>query len=69
MRRTLEDMALDLGDTQEVMFNSAMYYMNTNTCPVWSFSQSSKKSAAFSLSPKEVYRAPWRSNMIIKQNN
>ena len=67
--RVEDNLGFALGDTQEVMFNSAMYYMNTNTCPVWSFSQSSKKSAAFSLSPKEVYRAPWRSNMIIKQNN
>jgi hypothetical protein len=57
-----EDLNNDMGSPMESMLSTALYYQEHGTCPITSLTQSAKIVQPRTV--KEVYRAPWRSNMI-----
>lgn len=57
-----EDLNNPLGNPMESMLSTALYYQEHGTCPITSLTQSAKIVQPRTV--KEVYRAPWRSNMI-----
>jgi hypothetical protein len=59
-----DNLNYSLGDVREAMLDTALHYQQMGVCPLSSLTQSTKmvKSGAV----KEIYRALWRSNMIIK---
>ncbi len=60
-----DDLDHPLGNSNESMLASALSYRTDGTCPVTSFTQS--RSAHYAPpSTKQVYRAPWRENRILR---
>jgi hypothetical protein len=57
-----EDLNNPLGSPMESMLSTALYYQQHGTCPITSLTQSAKLVQPRTV--KEVYRAPWRSNML-----
>ena len=57
-----EDLNNPLGSSMESMLSTALHYQQQGTCPITSLTQSAKLVQPRTV--KEVYRAPWRSNML-----